>query len=529
MEAQTEPQDLKYVLAIDLGTGGPKVGVVDQNGNVVGSGTGVTPIYFLPGNGAEQDPDEWWSTSVAASKQAIRQAKVPKESIIAVSVTGQWGVIVPVDENGEPLMRAVHWADSRGEPYTKKVVAGFPMVEDYGLIKMLKWIRLCGIPPIISGGSFGHMLFIKNALPEIYKKTYKFLEPMDYINMRLTGKAVAPMCTILTYFMTDIRNLESRDYHPWLLQVSGIDKRKLPEIVPVDSVIGNLTPSAAEELGLSPGTQVVASSSDNSTSAVGSGAIAEGRVAAVLGTSGYLSAHYAKKKSDLSHFIVSVASGIRGKYLTIAETGNTCKVLDSFLRNQVYQRDPTESGPLETKIYQEVNEIAAQVEPGSHGVLFLPWFQGALAPQGDALVKGGFLNMTNRTTQMDTIRAVLEGIAFNWRWLREPYEKFLGSKSSYWLLTGGGALLDTWGQIMADVVGIPMHQQDEPRNNNVIGAAFLAFHRLGMISLEDIPEKVKIGRVFEPQEANKAIYDKMFAQFQTTFKQLKPVYHGLNK
>ena len=170
MEAQTEPQDLKYVLAIDLGTGGPKVGVVDENGNVVGSGAGVTPIYFLPGNGAEQDPDEWWSTSVAASKQAIRQAKVPKESIIAVSVTGQWAVIVPVDENGEPLMRAVHWADSRGEPYTKKVVAGFPMVEDYGLIKMLKWIKLCGIPPIISGGSLGHMLFIKNIMTTI--KTY---------------------------------------------------------------------------------------------------------------------------------------------------------------------------------------------------------------------------------------------------------------------------------------------------------------------------------------------------------------------
>jgi xylulokinase len=529
METRADSKDLKYVLAIDLGTGGPKAGVVDQNGNVVGSGTGVTPIYFLPNNGAEQDPHEWWGTSVAASRQAIKQAGVPKESIIAVSVTGQWGLIVPVDKNGEPLMRAVHWADTRGEPYTKKVVSGFPMVEGYGLAKMLRWINLAGIPPMIQGGSMGHMLFIKNELPEIYEKTYKFLEPMDYINLRLTGRAVAPMCTILTYFMTDNRDLDSTDYHPWMVKVSGIDKEKLPEIVPVDSVIGTLTPAAAEELGLNPDTKVVASSSDNSTSAVGSGAIAEGRVAAVLGTSGYLSAHYSKKKSDLSHFIISAASAFRGMYLMIAETGNTCKVLDSFLRNQVYQSDPNESGPLEAEKYQEINEIAAQVKAGSNGVLFMPWYLGAMAPQGDSLVKGGFLNLTNRSSQADMIRAVLEGISFNWRWLRDPAEKFLENKSPFWLLTGGGALLPTWCQIMADVVGIPMHQQAEPRNNNVIGAAFLAFHRLGMISLEDIPQKVKIGQIFEPQEANKAIYDEMFEQYQAAFKQLKPVYHQLNK
>ena len=530
METKSAQPAQKYVLAIDSGTGGPKVGLVDLDGNVVGSASGVTPIYFLPNNGAEQDPEEWWSAIVTASRQAIQNARVDKEDIVAISVTGQWGVIVPVDEHGEPLMRAMSWADMRGEPYNKQIVQGFPMVQGFALPKLLKWMDITGMPPMLTGSdSLGHMLFIKHALPEIYRKTYKFLEPMDYINLRLTGKCVASMCTILSSNLTDNRNLESKEYHPWLLKVSGLDKEKMPEIVPVDSVIGKVTPSIARELGVSEKTVVVAASSDNSTSAVGSGAVVEGSVAAVLGTSGYLSAHIRKKKSDLTHFIVSVASARPGWYLTIAETGNTCKVLDSFLRNVVYNKDVDESGPLASEIYPQVNEIAGQVEPGAGGVIFMPWFLGAMAPQGDTRVHGGFVNMTNRTTQAELTRAVLEGIAFNWRWLREPYEKFIGTKPAYWRLTGGGSLLDIWAQIMADVVGIPMHQQADPRNSNVLGAAFLGFQRLGLMDWEDIPQKVKFAKVYEPRPENKEIYDRLFAQFQASFKGLRSVYHALHE
>ena len=109
----------KYVLAIDLGSGGPKVALVDQDGLVVTSHSVETQIFILPEGGAEQDPHEWWSAVVEAAKKVIQAAALDARDIVAVSCTGQYSVIVPVDEQGDPLMNAVHWTDTRGAPYNK--------------------------------------------------------------------------------------------------------------------------------------------------------------------------------------------------------------------------------------------------------------------------------------------------------------------------------------------------------------------------------------------------------------------------
>ncbi len=95
--------------------------------------------------------------------------------------------------------------------------------------------------------------------------------------------------------------------------------------------------------------------------------------------------------------------------------------------------------------------------------------------------------------------------------------------------SGGGALSDTWAQIMADVLDIPIHQQADPRNGNVLGIAFLAFLRLGRIRLDDIPGMVRIAKVFQPNPENRAVYDRLFAQFMACQKKLTPVFHALNR
>jgi sugar (pentulose or hexulose) kinase len=82
---------------------------------------------------------------------------------------------------------------------------------------------------------------------------------------------------------------------------------------------------------------------------------------------------------------------------------------------------------------------------------------------------------------------------------------------------------------MADVIGIPMHQQENPSNNTLLGMAFLAFNRLGLMSLEEIPNKVRTTRIFEPNHANQDVYERMYLQFRQCHKQLKPIFHTLNK
>ncbi len=529
-----ERSQKKCVLAIDLGSGGPKVALIDQDGRVIASQSAETHIYLLPNEGAEQDPHEWWSTVLTAAKKVLgdaAKAGIDSQDIVAVACTGQYSVIVPVDEHGDPLMNAVHWTDTRGAPYNKAVVQGPPEVQGVNVGKLLKWIKKVGFPPTLSGvDALGHILFIMNERPEVYRKTYKFLEPVDYINLKLTGRCAANMNTLFPYGLTDNRNLNSTDYDLELVALSGVDKAKLPEILPVDGVVGTLTASVAEKLGLSTNTVVMSGANDNATSAVGSGAVADYETSATLGTSGYLGCHVPFKKTDLIHFISTMASALPGRYQIFADMGSTTgRVIESFLNNMIYSEDDFCQASAPEDKYIRLNNTAGQVEPGSNGLLFLPWFKGTLCPTEDPLMRGGFLNISHGTTRAHLTRSVMEGIAMNYRWIYDPAQKFIGRPMDHWRLSGGGALSDVWVQIMADVVGIPMHQLANPRLVNVIGAAFLALNRLGLLSLEDIPAKAQIAKVVMPREEYRPVYDRLFQQYLACFKQLRPVFHALNK
>jgi xylulokinase len=239
--------------------------------------------------------------------------------------------------------------------------------------------------------------------------------------------------------------------------------------------------------------------------------------------------HVPFKKTDVFHLITTMPSALQGRYLFQGDLGNTGKVLDSYLKNFVYHPDAFSNSDQNQDMYALASQIAAEVPAGSEGVLFLPWLNGSYAPSEDPTARGAFLNLSNKSNRAHMTRAVFEGIAMNWRWLRDPVEKLIGRKFDHWRLTGGGAVSDVWAQIMADIVGIPMHRQAEPRNNNIIGVAFLAFNHLGLLDLVDIPKRIKFSRIFEPQEKNRLVYDNLFKQFQAGFKNLKPITHALNK
>ncbi len=521
-------QSGKYVLVIDLGTGGPKVGLVDRQGNVPACTAAPVQLFFLPNGGAEHDPAEWWARIKTCVKQVLEESGVAPASILAVAVTSCWGVTLPVDEHGQPLMNVMSWMDLRGAPYTREIVKGFPMVQGYQLTTLLGYIKRHGFPPS-PADPLGHMLFIKQERPEVYQRTYKFFEPMDYINMRLTGRFTATQNTMLPMLMVDNRRLDRTEYDPWLVKKSTIDPAKLPELLPIDGIIGPLTPAAAAELGLSPDTIVVCGVNDNSTSAVGAGSIGNGEPAAVMGGSGHMAFHLPFKKSDISNTVATIPSGIKDSYLFWADLGNNGKVLDTSLKLLLCASDDLETAAVPAEIYQRADRIAAQIPPGSGGVLFLPWFNGSISPGQDEFLRGGFLNLSHSTSRAHLMRAVFEGLSMNWRWLRAPAEKLAGRTFKYWRLTGGGALSDVWAQIMADVVGIPMHRQANPRIHNVVGMGLLAFSRLGQVKVEDIPAMIKFDRVFEPDPKNRAVYDHMYAQFTAAREKTRPVFHALNK
>lgn len=519
----------QHVLAIDLGSGGPKVGLVDDTGRVVASAFERVGITFLPGGGAEHDPNEWWQCTLLTAKRVLRQAAVPAESVVAIGCTSLWSVTVAVDANGDPLMNALSWMDTRGAKYNRRIVRGFPSIAGYGVSKLIPYIQRVGVPPSLSGvDALGHMLFIQHERPDVYRRTYKFLEPMDFINLRLTGRAAATQSTVWIMMLADNRRTSATEYDAWAVRTAGLDPAKLPELIPNDGIVGTLLPAVAAELGLSPQTIVISGASDNHTSAIGSGAVRDYEAVAVLGSSGMLCCHVPFKKTDVVNSLTTMPSPLPGRRLIFGDLGNNGKVLDSYLSNQIFCKDPYGGLEHTPDVYDRMNQAAEQAPPGSGGLLFLPWFSGTLCPQFDAAMRGGFLNLSHTTRRTHMTRAVLEGLAYNWRWLLAPAQRFVGRRFPYLRLAGGGALSDTWAQIMADVLDLPIHQQADPRNGNVLGIAFLAFLRLGRIQLQDIPAMVRVARVFEPRPENRAVYDQLFAQFMYCQKRLKPVFHALN-
>ncbi|MCD4741791.1 MAG: FGGY-family carbohydrate kinase [Desulfobacteraceae bacterium] len=519
----------RYVLAVDLGSGGPKVALVSDKGEVVAIAEDNIEIIMLPDGGAEQNPDEWWVKTKSAIKEVIKSSFVNVKDIVAISCDSQWCLAVPVNEHGEHLMNAIHWLDTRGGRYNRQITGGFPKVEGYSLLKLIKWIRLTGLVPTHSGvESLGHVLFIKNERPDIYKKTYKFLEPMDYLTSRFTGKITATQKTMAPFMLMDNREWEISDYNKTLLNLTGLEKEKFPKIIPNNGVVGVIDPGVAEELGLDRSTKVVAGISDSNASLIGSGAVKDYEMIIYIGTSLYMTCHIPFKKTDLTHFMTSIPSPFHSRYYLLGEQGAGGKCVEFFLKNFVFPDDKFNTGKKPDNAYELFNEMAKDAPPGSNGLIFLPWLNGSIVPKEDPNVRGGFMNLSLGTDRTHMARAIFEALAFNNRWTMGPAAKFINQPITNFRFSGGGALSDLLSQIHADIMNVKIRQVDDPLNTTVRGAAMLAFNSLGYMSVDEISGLAKIKKEFKPNPSNKRIYDKMYKQYRELFKRNQKIFRALN-
>ena len=515
----------KYILAIDMGSGSTKAAVVANTGEVVASALRHTSIRIMSGGGAEHDPNEWWLAVMSAAKEAIAASRVPAERIIAVTCTTLWAVTVPVDESGTAIGNAISWMDSRGAKYNRAIARGWPKVQGYGLLKLLKWLRYSGGAPVLSGvDGLGHVLFIKNERPDVYRRTFKFLEPMDYLNLRLTGRFAASYATMFTYWLTDNRDPNRIDYLPELLAMAGVDRAKLPDLLPVNAVLGTIKREIADELGLARSTRVAMGTCDGHAATVGAGTVRDYAGYFYVGTTAWLSCHVPKKKTDPLHMLGAMPAALPGRYMVGAEQGAAGRCLE-FIKDILY---PAEGAIAPADIYADMNRLAAEVAPGSDGLIFTPWINGVLAPNEDSSTRSAFFNQTARTTRGHYIRAVMEGVAFNLRWLKGHVERFIGRPFHELNFIGGGATSELWCQIQADILGCTVRQVANPRHANAVGAALTAFAALGEIAIDDIAGLVKIAKEFHPIAANQQIYDRQYREFIEFYKRNRPIYRRLN-
>jgi xylulokinase len=520
----------KYILAIDLGTSGPKTALISVYGEVVDSEFKDTPIILLPDGGAEQDPQGWWNAIMSTSKKVLSKNLVSPEDIVAVSVTSQWAGTVPVGQDGKKLMNAIIWMDCRGSEAVKEILKGPLKIEGYPLFKFMTWLKLTGGAPAKSGKDpLCHILWIKKNCPDIYNKTYKFLEPKDYINLRFTGKFAATYDSIVPHWVTDNRDPSHVVYHDKLLKMAGIERAKLPDLVQAMDILGPVKKEVAQELGLNPGTPVIGGTPDVPSAGVGSGAVRDYEGHLYIGTSSWISAHVPFKKTDIFHNLGSFPSPIPGRYLILSEQECAGKCLTWLRDNVLYHKDELMMEEKAPDIFKVLDKIVSRVPAGANSVIFTPWLYGERSPVDDCHIRASLFNLSLENTREDILRAVFEGVAFNSKWLLKPVEKLMGRPFQHLNFIGGGANSDVWSQIIADVLDRKIRQVKDPIYSNARGAAFLASMALKYITLEDIPQYIKIKAEYTPNPANRKIYDEVFAEFLNHYKTQKKACARLNK
>jgi xylulokinase len=505
------------------------VALVSQRGGIAAHAKRPVDTTLLAGGGAEQDPAQWWEAVVGAAQEVLDQRAVPVERIVAVACTAQWSGTVATAADGTALRPAVIWMDSRGAEAIRRQTRGPVSVLGYDVRKLQRWVRLTGGAPGHSGKDpTAHILWIREAEPGVYAETRLFLEPVDWLNLRLTGRAAASYDSIVAHWVTDNRRIGAVRYDDTLCAMAGLDRSKLPDLVPSASVVGTLTEEAAKELGLPAGLPVASGTGDVHSAAVGSGAAADFEAHLYIGTSSWISCHVPFKKTDALRNVASIPSAVPGRYL-VADEHETAGACLTFVAETILSGDDGLGAPTPPPdVYRRLDEVAESVGPGAGGTLFTPWLNGERSPVDDHTIRAGFHNLSLSTTRRQLVRAVYEGVAFNSRWLLDAVEHFVGRPFPSLAFVGGGANSEVWGQIHADVTRRRIRQVADPVLANVRGAGLLGFLALGAIDVADVAAAVDVRRTYEPDPATTATYDELYAEFVNLYKQTKAIHRRLN-
>jgi xylulokinase len=504
-------------LGIDLGSGALKVGIVSLAGSVAAVEQTPLETERLPGGGAVQDACGWWDAVRASARSVL--AKVPSERVVAIACTGQWASTIPVNAAGEPVGPCLMWLDTRGAEHARDIVGG-PLL-GYSPRALLTWVRHTGgVPSPYGGDPVSHMLHLQRDEPRTAAAARWYLEPVDYLSMRFTGRAVATLASMSAAWLTDNRRLDQFRYDSVLLGKAGLDPGKLPPLVATGSLVGPVRADVASDLGLGPDVQVVTGTPDIHTSALGTGAIEEGLAHTSISTTSWISLPVARKKTDPIHSIATIPGLDAHRYI-VANNQEAAGLCLRWLRDAL----PSDR----TRGFEELTELAAAAAPGSGGAMFTPWIAGERSPVDDRNARGGWHNLSVQTTGAELVRAVLEGVAYNSRWLHQAVERFTHRRLDRLRIFGGGAQSDLWCQIYADILDCRIERVADPVHVNLRGAVLLAALALGTVRQDEIRGLVPIERVFSPNPQNRAIYDRLYAEFARLYKSQRRMFARLNR
>lgn len=499
-----------YLLGIDIGTESSRAIIFDENGRTVAAAQTAYGVSCPRPGWAAQDPRLWWEATVRNCRTVLAESGLRPTAIAAVGVCGQMHAPVPIAGTELIPGEVQLWCDKRCEGQCREIAE----VVDSALL-----IRKAANPPAPSWTGL-KIKWLKENQPEIYARATTFLSAKDYLNFQLTGM----QCTDLSEASgTYLFDPATGEWSEEMLELLGLDRKKLPEIVPAWQVIGRLTPEAARQTGLAAGTPVVAGGGDMPCLLLGAGLTRLGRACDVAGTA-----------CDISVFAPTPCPDARLLNLHHVVPGwFTFGILDSggssyrWLRDALSERQVEEAARRGISAYELLNEMAAQAGPGAGGLLYLPYLMGERV-LGSAHSRGVFFGLTLTHSRAHLARAIIEGITFD---LRQSLEiiRSHGAGIEEIRFIGGGARSPLWGQIKADIYGFPVAAVEE-FEGGALGAAILAGTGVGLFSdpATAAEKLVSVRQRFTPNPKVVALYNAYYQIFKELHDTLQPLFDGLH-
>ena len=498
----------QYILAHDLGTSMNKATLYGTDGIPAASATCEYPTTYPFAGAVEQDPDDWMRAVCATTRELIDTAGVSPGDIIAVSFSGQMMGCLAVDSGGDKLYNHIIWADLRAVKQAERMerlIGGDAIYNSTG-------------HRVSASYSAAKLLWIRDNLPDIYKKTYKILHAKDYIIQKLTGKFVTDYSDASGMNLFDLKTL---DWNRDILDALDIDISLLPELHRSADVVGRVTAGAARLTGLLEGTPVVAGGGDGSCACVGAGVVAEGRMYNVIGSSSWISKASREPAADPRKRVFTWVH-LDETLLTPCGTMQTAGYAVSWLRDTLCQMEKDRASAEHISPYKLIDDLAQRSMPGAGGALFLPYLLGERSPRWNPRATASFLGLRMTSTREDMVRAVLEGVGYN---LKVILDILKGPETASIVAIGGGAKSERWLQMLSDIWQCPIEVPRYLEEATSIGAAVCG--GVGVGAFRDysvIGQFNPIVKTIMPDPEKAGVYGKMYDLFNEAYMALEPWY-----
>ena len=487
---------MAYILSFDLGTGGIKTSLFNDQGTSLGAEFVSIETYYPQENFREQRPEDWWQAVVESTGRLLKRVEIDRNEIVAVAASGHSLVTAPVDAEGHLLTDSTPiWTDARATEQAKRF---FQTIDED------QWYLTTGSGfPAHLYGIF-EIMWIKDNLPEVYEKAAAFIGTKDYLNLRMTGRA----CTDHSYASgSGVYDLVKRCYVPEYIAASGVDAEKLPQLLESSDIVGTLTPEAAQALGLSEKVIVAAGGVDNACMCLGSACTEDGDSYTNLGTSAWIAVSSHEPIVNVKAHSYVFAHCIPGMFTSatsIFSAGNSFR----WVKNNLFPDYIAKAESEGRDVYDLLTELADEAPAGSHKLIFNPTMAGGSGLDKSVNIRGCFTGLTLGHTRADLVRATLEGVCMGLR-LAMDILAANTELSDEMLIVGGGGKSHFWRTLFADIYNKTIIETNVGEDAGSLGAAVVAGVAAGLWSYDKVKEIHHRKEAIAPDPALRDVYERI--------------------